>query len=465
MRNIFMTTFARRLLGTSVILLPAIVGVSAAVTPRTAAAAELPRPAARRLVKDPADSLYRAAREALSKNDYRRAADLFAELTTRYPSSTYAADAYYWRAFALYRAGREDDLREALASLDAQRARFPRATTSDDAAALAVRIRGSLARRGDAPSAEAVTSAANAPTRCVAGRDDDEDVRTAAMNALLQMDAEQALPIIKQVLQRRDACSVSLRRKAMFLLSQKRSPETETLLMESIRSDPDAEVREQAVFWLGQVHSDKAAEALEEIATRSPDQALREKAVFALGQQGTPRAAAVVRRLAESADTPAQVREQAIFQLGQRRSSENAEFLRGLFTRLGKSERSDELRKQLLFSLSQMRGVGNDKWLLSVALDTSENEEVRKHALFAAGQAGITAADLVPWYARLTDPEIKGQLVWVLSQSRDPAAADKLIDIARNDRDPEMRKKAIFWLGQKNDPRIRQLLLDIINKE
>jgi HEAT repeat protein len=251
----------------------------------------------------------------------------------------------------------------------------------------------------------------------------------------------------------------------MFLLSQKRSPETETLLMEAIRSDPDADVREQAVFWLGQVHSDKAAEALEEIATQSSDAGLREKAVFALGQQGTPRGTAVVRRLAESADTPASVREQAIFQLGQRHSAENAEFLRGLFTRLRKSDRNDELRKHLLFSLSQMRGVGNDKWLLSVALDTSEDEEVRKHALWTAGQAGIATTELVPLYDRLTDREIKGQLVWVLSQSRDRAAADKLIDIARTDRDPEMRKKAIFWLGQKNDPRVRQLLLDIINKE
>ncbi|HEY2066377.1 MAG TPA: HEAT repeat domain-containing protein [Gemmatimonadaceae bacterium] len=456
---------ARRLLGACAILLPASLALSTAAAPRSAAAAEVRASAARRVAKDPADSLYRAAQDALNKSDYHRAADLFAELTRRYPSSDFAADALYWRAFALYRAGREDDLREALKSLETQRTTFPRATTSADAAALAVRIRGSLARRGDAPSAEAVSSAATAPTRCVAGRDDDEDVRTAAMNALLQMDAEQAVPIIKQVLQRRDACSVNLRRKAMFLLSQKHSPETETLLMEAIRSDPDAEVREQAVFWLGQVHSDKAAEALEEIATRSPDRALREKAVFALGQQGTPRGTALVRRLAESPDTPESVREQAIFQLGQRRSAENAEFLRGLFTRLGKGDRNDELRKRLLFSLSQMRGVGNDRWLLSVALDTSEHEEVRKHALFSAGQAGVSATDLVPLYDRFTDREIKGQLIWVLSESRDRAASDKLIDIARNDRDPEMRKKAIFWLGQKNDPRVRQLLLDIINKE
>jgi TolA-binding protein len=54
---------------------------------------------------DPADSLYRAAREALDRRDYRRAADLFGEISTKYSSSGYAADALYWRAFALYRLG------------------------------------------------------------------------------------------------------------------------------------------------------------------------------------------------------------------------------------------------------------------------------------------------------------------------------------------------------------------------
>ncbi len=47
----------------------------------------------------PADSLYQAAREALNQRDYRRAADLFAEVPGQLPRSGYAADAYYWRAF------------------------------------------------------------------------------------------------------------------------------------------------------------------------------------------------------------------------------------------------------------------------------------------------------------------------------------------------------------------------------
>ena len=406
---------------------------------------------------DPADSLYRLGREAINRGQFHRAAELFAEISERYPRSEYAPDAPYWRAFALYRAGGDDDLREALKTLKAQEKRFPRATTIGDARELGIRIRGVLAKRGDVESAEEVTRAAGQNRPC--DREDD-DVRAAAMNALLQMDAEGAIPIIKQVLQKRDECSVSLREKAVFLLSQKRTSETETLLLDVLNNDPSRSVREKAVFWMGQVHTERAADALETIATSSPDMDLRQKAIHALHEHGSARAAALLRRLAESAETPGQIREQAIFWIGQRRSQENAEFLRSLFAKTD----DDDLKKKILFSLSQMRGVGNDRWLLSIALDESNSEDLRGHALWTAGQAGIAGSELVTVYDRLSDQEVKEKLIWVMSESRDRAATDKLIEIAQKDPDREMRKKALFWLGQKNDPRVKQLLVDILNQ-
>src|SRR5947209_3175745 len=66
---------------------------------------------------DPADSLYRLAREALNRGEYRRSAELFGDITQRFPNSAYAADARYWKAFALYRIGGSNDLRTALATL------------------------------------------------------------------------------------------------------------------------------------------------------------------------------------------------------------------------------------------------------------------------------------------------------------------------------------------------------------
>ena len=114
---------------------------------------------------DPADSLYRAAREALDRRDYSLAADLFARVPTRFPRSGYAADAYYWRAFALYRSGGTGQLRTALQALDTQRTRYPKAATQGDARALTSRIEGELARRGDPDAVARVTQAAEAVSR------------------------------------------------------------------------------------------------------------------------------------------------------------------------------------------------------------------------------------------------------------------------------------------------------------
>jgi TolA-binding protein len=442
---------------------------SAAGLPSATAFATVPR--APRYADDPADSLYRAAREALMRGDYRLAAQSFSRVVERYPTSAYVADAMYWEAYSRYSMGATSDLRAALGLLDTQRSRFPKAATRGDAEALAVRVRGALARGGDDAAAQAVTAQASAQAKPCArgsasGDDDRDDERIAALNALLQMNAEQALPILKQVLARRDACSLELRQKALFLVSQKRSAETENILLDVVKNDPSDQVKKRAVFWLGQVHSDRAAELLETMLRSSTTSAkMREEAVFALMQQSTERGTAAVRAVAEDDAAPASLREKAVFWLGQQPSAANAAWLRALFSRLSASTAAghDEIAQKVLFSLSQMRSQGNDRWLMEVAADPKYSVAVRKQAIFSAGQSGVTTTDLASLYGKVKEKEVKSQLVWVLSQQHDSAAMDKLIEIAKRDPDAAMRKKAIFWLGQSNDPRVKQLLLDIIN--
>jgi TolA-binding protein len=436
-----------------------------ALAPRAAGFATTPRAAWQ--ADDPADSLYRAAREALNRGDYRAAARTFAQISEKYPTSAYAADALYWEAYAHYSVGEPGELRAALRALDAQKSRFPKAATRGDADALAVRVRGALARAGDSDAAQSVAETATRGQPCGRGSGDErDDERMVALNALLQMNAEQAMPVLKQVLARRDACSASLREKALFLVSQKQSPETESILLDAIRNDPDARVRKRAVFWLGQVNTDRATRELESIlGSASADEELRENAIMALMQQSGGRGAKTVRAVAEDASAPASLRAKAVFWLGQNQSAENATFLRDLFSRLAtsRSEKDDEVAQRILFSLSQMRGAGNERWLMDIAADPKYSVEVRRKAVFSAGQGDVSAAELIALYDKVREQDVKAQVIWVLSMKDQPAATDKLIDIARHDPDVQMRKKAIFWLGQSNDPRVKQLLLDIIN--
>ena len=423
---------------------------------------------------DPADSLYRLAREAMSRGDFKRAAEIFHRIPERYPQSAYAGQALYFEAYSLYRSGGYEELDMARDRLMDLKKRYP-SIAKKDGDPLLTRVCGELAKRGDEPCALSIDRQAQGDSDVTAGEtrtipgsngrncspdaDEDSDDRIAALNALLQMDAERAMPILQKVLARRDPCSVALRRKAVFLVSQKRTDQTANILMNVARSDPDQETREQAVFWLSQVPGSTGL--LEEILKGNGDENIKEKALFSLSQQNEPRALQILRDFAGRDNENSDLREKAIFWLGQRRSGENTQFLRSLYSRLT----NEDLKEKVLFSLSQQRGAGNEQWLMDIALNPKEDIELRKKALFWAGQSGVAISEMSTLYNRMNDTEMKEQIIFVLSQRQsDRAAMDKLFDIAKNEKDAELRKKAIFWLGQSRDPRVQQFLMDLINR-
>jgi HEAT repeat protein len=446
-----------------------------------------------------ADSLWRAGRYAIADEEWDKAADIFARVRARYPRSAYAGDSYYWQAYALYQKGGTSAQRQAVTLLDQQIDEYASARTTGEARALRARIRGVQANAGDEAAAAAISKIAtdavalglSAATRALEGvaagaaagagagagagtsrgrasaqssrcRNEEDDERVMALNALLQMNSDDALPLLKEVLKRREPCSEILRRKAVFLVSQKRGSEAADILLDLARNDPDKEVREQAVFWLSSVAGDRSVTLLEQILKTSTDPDMQDKAIFSLHNSNQARAAEVLRDYAIREDAPQHLREQAIFWLGQRRSNENAVFLKQLFART----RSNELRDKIIFSLSQQRSEGNAQWLVDQAMSTSLSMETRKQALFWAGQSGaVDVAKLAEVYDKGGDVEFKEQVIFVLSQKgRSAAAIDKLIDIGKNDRNRELREKAIFWLGQSRDPRALKALQEIILK-
>lgn len=290
--------------------------------------------------------------------------------------------------------------------------------------------------------------------------DEDDDARVAALNALMGMDAERAQPVLEKVMARRDAGSACLRRKAVFLLSQQRTSRTEDILLTAARTDPDTEVREQAVFWLSQVSSPKAQAALDSILRAPGNPDIRGKALFALAQQGTPASRASLRAFASGTDVPPELQEQAIFWLGQSSNPEDGAFLKTLYPKL----KDRELKEKVFFAVAQSHGAENQRWLLQVAGDGSEDIELRKQALFWAGQSGVGVAEMAALYDKSTDSEMREQIIFVLSQSRETAAVDKMLVIARTEKDRELRKRAIFWLSQSQDPRAAKVLEEILQQ-
>lgn len=407
---------------------------------------------------DPADSIYRAAREALNRGEYRRAAELFREIGTKHPKSAYAADALYWEAFALYRIGTTAELRTALQVLNTQQTKFAQAATQADAATLATRINGTLAARGDAAAAAAVERAAATKTAC-----DKEDiaVRVEALNALGQMDPESATPILGRVLARRDECSASLRRRAIFLLGRRADASAATLLTTAARTEPEPTVRSEAIQWLAKMPGDQPIATLEELLRTSNEEHVQRAAIRALMSHESPRARQAVRAILERKEAPEKLRAEVISSFDRERATaEDAAYLRSLYPKL----ESNRLRERAISAISRVGGPENDQWILSLARNPNEPMEIRAAALSRASRSAMPISDLATLYDQLTERSLREQLLSTFSRRKEPEATDKLLDIARNGTDPQLRRAAISMLTKKNDPRTTKLLLEIIDQ-
>jgi HEAT repeat protein len=322
--------------------------------------------------------------------------------------------------------------------------------------------RGTLGTRGSMGSSSSKN--ANCPDD-----DDDDNPRVAALNALMQMDAESAMPILEKVMERRDPCSATLRARALWLIVQKRTDRSAQILLDAIRNDPDDEVKQQAVYWLGQVDGSKAIVALEDILRTSRSSDLQASALFALAQNKDPKANAILREYAVRSDIPSDTRSAAIHWLGQAKDDANYAFLKEMFNKVDDSEG----KEQIIYSIAQRNTAEGAEWLMNIVMDEKQDVDIRNQALYwaansdrknASGNA-LTDSKLIALYSRLTNSEMKQQLIYAFAQRKDAAFVDKLMDIAKNDKDAELRTTAIYWLGQvaSRDPRVMKFLADLIN--
>jgi hypothetical protein len=184
----------------------------------------------------------------------------------------------------------------------------------------------------------------------------------------------------------------------------------------------------------------------------------RGAAVFWLGQTGDPRAFAALHGVIENGREDDRIRAHAIFSLshGDRTPQSEYDWLGGMYSRLT----GNKLKESILQGMGENES-GGSAWLLERARDTGERLEMRKNALFWAGQKKATPTkDLAGYYRSTTEPSLREHAIFVLSQRDDNEAIDELLRIARDDSDKKMRSRALFWLSQKDDPRVAKLIGD-----
>lgn len=122
-------------------------------------------------------------------------------------------------------------------------------------------------------------------------------------------------------------------------------------------------------------------------------------------------------------------------------------------------------RRHAVFWLGHNGDARGLRVLRTVVEDTTEDNSVRKNAIFSLGTSDdVPTSDLVAIYQRVTPSPLREHAIFVLSQRQDETSLTALMRIAREDADTRMRGKALFWLAQRHDPRVTKLIGDLVLK-
>ena len=427
------------------------------------------RPRAPWLREDPADSLYRIAREALNRGEYRRAAQLFNEVTRKYSTSGYAQPSAYWEAFARYRLGTTEDLKQALRILEGKGefkfefASMSRGDNGIDVPSLRARIQGALAARGDQQAQRDLQREAAESGGC----DREEvSVRAEALAALGQMDLAAAMPTVRKVLLKRDECTVELRRRALYLLGREPIEPNLAILIDVARNDTDANIRGEAMSWIARSSNDQAVPLFEELLRTSTDERTQRSAISALATMDSDRARRAVRTIIERNDAPERVRYDAIVGLSRSRhermpTADDVAYLRSLYTKL----ESHKLREAVVTAVGRIPTADNQAFLMAIVRNQNEQVSLRSSALQRlVANESYKVEDIAKLYDIADARSLREQVLYGLSRRKEPEAIDKMMEIARRDTDPQIRRTAVSLLARSNNERAKKYLQELIDR-
>lgn len=458
---------------------------------------------------------YKKAYTMILEEKWESAIKSFAEFTKLYKDSKYIDDARFWSCYALSKTG--NNLENAVACYEDFIHDFDESNWSDDARANLIKLARKLEKMGNPEYGELIQEMEG---------DDDEDVAIAAIFALQNMDTDASTEALLNLYDKKK--SPEIREKIIFALAESNSPKAKQKIFEVAKSDPDSKLRKRAIFWIGEENNDNATlQFLADIARNDKDVDVREQAVFALAEMSGAKGLPALMALAKEEQDP-RIRKKALFWIGEEGDGKE---IRQFLLEFALNEKDPEMAEQAIFGLSEMKDgqglpalveviksnapvsvrkkavfwIGDNAktkeqidFLLEIALDENENEEIREHAVFGIAKAsrgigkealkkvalsninGQVRKKAIFWIGEEAktekdiqflksildkdhDPEVMEQAVFSIAEAPDWLGIPALIQTAKNHNSYRIRKKAVFWLGESNDPRAKDALLEIVN--
>jgi len=403
------------------------------------------------------DEKMQAARMALNRAEYEKAAELMRVLSIQQEYMEVAGNALYWEAFARYRMNKIKEMKVAIELLERQQAEFRHVDTARDGEVLLTRLYADAAERGHIPAAIKIEQISIEEQQR-------EETRIQALHALMQMNPEKAMPILEGIVRGDNKASPEFRQNALFVLCQQGGRRSEDLLIELSQTANEPEMLEQIVMCLSMNGSERSLDAIVALFDRSESVAVDESVMFAIGQHGGKRAYDILVKTVNDPARSADVRAQALMALSHAgHDDEVVNIITGII--LDPTE--PELLEAALFTLAQISSTAAQKAMTDLVTNENLNEDMRAQALFFTFQFDEVTLDyLVDVYDSAEGEDMKMQVCHAIAQRYDDDAGTRaLIDIARQESNPELKQNIMFWIGQNDSEVAEDYLMEIINQE
>jgi HEAT repeat protein len=368
---------------------------------------------------------YDEGHDAMGEGRWDRAVTYFDRVLAM--NGPHADAALYWKAFSQNRIGQRA---EALATLGELSKAHPNSRYVKQAKALEVEMRGAAGQQ--------------MPLETQA----DEEMKLLALQALQNSDPEQAIPPLRELLDRATA-SPRLKSRALFVLAQSNSPRALEVLKNIAKGSSTPELQSKAIQYLG-VHGGRESRAvLGEIYDSGTDIDVKRRILRAFMVSGER---ARVLAAAQKEQNP-DLRAEAVQLLGTMGASEE-------LWQLYQKEGSIDVKKRIL---SAMFVGGNATRLIDLA-KSEQNADLRRIAIRNLGHMGSkrTGDALVEIYGGEKDAAVKKSAINGLFVQNNATA---LIALARKENDIEMKKEIVSRLSNMHDPAITAYMAELLKSK
>jgi HEAT repeat protein len=370
-------------------------------------------------------SLYADGTRAVNESRWQDAVGLFDRVVKMH--GEHAEGALYWKAYAENKEGQSAN---ALSTCGELRKLYPKSRWIDECGALEIEIRG---KSGEPVSPQAVP---------------DENLKLLAVNALMEQEPAQAVPILEKILAGNQ--SEELKKRALFVLAQSQSPQAEAVISKVAQGQSGPDLQIHAIQMIAAAQGKHANETLGKLYQQTSDERVKKSILQAYLITGD---SSKVLEAARQETNPELVRT-AVHTLG---AMSAVQELQGLYRATNSAQTKADIINALI--ASGHNGVA----ALSEIAQSEQDAELRHKAIRNLGVAGgmSVAPALVTIYQKNSDEDTKRAAAQALFLAND---AHDLVVLARAEKDNNMKQYLVQQLSLMHSQESTDYMLEILNK-